>query len=198
MLNLALALTLVTLPNSAPTAKGTAVSFPWLFANGNVTSRTMTNQVADEVLTKAGYSALSQESAAATWKSAGLAEPNPGVWPSAAALRKFGKAAKVDKILYGKVSWRTRSIWVNTGPKTISTASVTAYVFDVARGRNVYSRTKVQARSDEKANVLKVVEAILTTPLVSTTGDDSTTQQQRAVQLGLALAYRDWVRSSLR
>ena len=198
MLNLALALTLVTLPNSAPIAKGTAVSFPWLFANGNVTSRTMTNQVADEVLTKAGYSALSQESAAATWKSAGLAEPNPGVWPSAAALRKFGKAAKVDKILYGKVSWRTRSIWVNTGPKTISTASVTAYVFDVARGRNVYSRTKVQARSDEKANVLKVVEAILTTPLVSTTGDDSTTQQQRAVQLGLALAYRDWVRSSLR
>jgi hypothetical protein len=198
MLNLALALTLVTLPNSAPIAKGTAVSFPWLFANGNVTSRTMTNQVADEVLTKAGYSALSQESAAANWKSAGLAEPNPGVWPSAAALRKFGKAAKVDKILYGKVSWRTRSIWVNTGPKTISTASVTAYVFDVARGRNVYSRTKVQARSDEKANVLKVVEAILTTPLVSTTGDDSTTQQQRAVQLGLALAYRDWVRSSLR
>ena len=198
MLNLALALTLVTLPNSAPIAKGTADSFPWLFANGNVTSRTMTNQVADEVLTKAGYSALSQESAAATWKSAGLAEPNPGVWPSAAALRKFGKAAKVDKILYGKVSWRTRSIWVNTGPKTISTASVTAYVFDVARGRNVYSRTKVQARSDEKANVLKVVEAILTTPLVSTTGDDSTTQQQRAVQLGLALAYRDWVRSSLR
>lgn len=198
MLNLALALTLVTLPNSAPTTKGTAVSFPWLFANGNVTSRTMTNQVADEVLTKAGYSALSQESAAATWKSAGLAAPNPGVWPSAAALRKFGKAAKVDKILYGKVSWRTRSIWVNTGPKTISTASVTAYVFDVARGRNVYSRTKVQARSDEKANVLKVVEAILTTPLVSTTGDDSTTQQQRAVQLGLALSYRDWVRSSLR
>ena len=198
MLNLAIALTLVTLPNSAPVAKGTAVSFPWLFANGNVTSRTMTNTVADEVLTRAGYSALSQESAAATWKSAGLAEPNPGVWPTAASLKKFGKAAKVDKVLYGKISWRTRSIWVNAGPKTISTASVTAYVFDVAMGRNVYSRTKVQARSDEKPSVNKVVEAILSTPLVSTTGDDSTSQEQRAVQLGLALAYRDWVRTSLR
>lgn len=198
MLNLALALTLVTLPNSAPVAKGTAVSFPWLFANGNVTSRTMTNQVADEVLTKAGFSALSQESAAATWKSAGLAEPNPGVWPSASALQKFGQAAKVDKILYGKVSWRTRSVWVNTGPKTISTASVTAYVFDVARGRNVYSRTKVQARSDEKPSVNRVAEAILSSPLINSKGDDSTSREQRAVQLGLALAYRDWVRSSLR
>ena len=198
MLNLAIALTLVTLPNHAPLAKGTAVSYPWLFANGNVTSRTMTNQVADEVLTRAGYSALSQESAMSTWKSAGLSEPNPGVWPTSTELRKFGKAAKVSKVLYGKISWRTRSVWVNAGPKTISTASVTAYVFDVASGRNVYSRTKVQARSDEKANVNKVVESILTTPLVSTKGDDSTSQEQRAVQLGLALAYRDWVRASTR
>lgn len=198
MLTLALTLTLVTLPNPAVVAKGTAVSYPWLFANGNVTSRTMTNTVADEVLTQAGYSALSQESAVSTWKSAGLLEPNPGIWPTAAALQKFGKAAKVDKVLYGKISWRTRSVWVNAGPKTISTASVTAYVFDVSKGRNVYSRTRVQARSDEKPSVNKVVEAILTSPLVSTTGDDSTSQEQRAVQLGLALAYRDWVRTSLR
>jgi hypothetical protein len=106
-----------------------------------------------------------------------LAEPNPGVWPSASALQKFGRAAKVDKILYGKVSWRTRSVWVNTGQKTISTASVTAYVFDVARGRNVYSRTKVQARSDEKPSVNRVAEAILSSPLITSKGDDSTSRE---------------------
>ena len=198
MLNLAIALTLVTLPNHAPVAKGTAVSYPWLFANGNVTSRTMTNQVADEVLTRAGYSALSQESAAATWTSAGLAEPNPGIWPTASSLQKFGRAAKVDRILYGKVSWHTRSIWVNTGPKTISTATVTAYVFDVSKGRVVFSRSKVQARSDEKPSVNKVAEAILSSPLMTSKGDDSTSREQRSVQLGLALAYRDWVRTSTR
>jgi|LauGreDrversion4_2_1035121.scaffolds.fasta_scaffold74205_2 hypothetical protein len=198
MLNLAIALTLVTIPNHAVNAKGTAASFPWLFANGNVTSRTMTTQVSDEVLTRAGYSALSQESALSTWRASRLPEPNPGVWPSASSLKAFGIAAKVDRVLYGKIVWHTRSIWVNTGPKTISTATVTAFVFDVSKGRNVYSRTKMQARSDEKPKVNQVVEAILYTPLVSTKGDDSTSQEQRAVQLGLALAYRDWVRSSLR
>lgn len=198
MLNLALALTLVTLPNHAPLAKGTAASFPWLFANGNVTSRTLTSEASDEILTRAGYSALSQDSAAATWKQAGLPAPDPGVWPSSTSLRAFGKAAKVDCVLYGKVVWRTRSIWVNTGPKTISTATVTAYVYDVSKGRVVYSRSKVKARSDEKPNVNKIAEAILYSPLMTSKGDDSTSREQRAVQLALAIAYQDWVRSSTR
>ncbi|MEI7578300.1 MAG: hypothetical protein WCK51_15535 [Armatimonadota bacterium] len=198
MLNLALALTLVTLPNHAPLAKGTAASFPWLFANGNVTSRTMTSEASDEILTRAGYSALSQESATATWKQAGLPAPDPGVWPTSNSLRTFGRAAKVDCVLYGKVSWRTRSIWVNTGPKTISTATVTAYVYDVSKGRVVYTRSKVQARSDEKPSVNKIAEAILSSPLMTSKGDDSTSREQRAVQLALAIAYRDWVRTSTR
>lgn len=182
---------------SQATMKGTAVSYPWTFANGNVTSRTMAATVSDEIAQKAGYSCVSMDNAMSAWKEQGLRAPSPGSWPTSSSLVSFGKATKADRILYGKVSWHTRSIWVNAGPKTISTATVTAYVFDVAKGRVVYKRSKVTGRSDERSNTLKVAAAVLLTPIVTAvSGGPATPREQRAVQIAMALAYKDWVAMS--
>jgi hypothetical protein len=93
------------------------------------------------------------------------------------------------------VAWHTRSIWVNAGPKTISTATVSVYVFDVASGKVVYKKTGVAGRSDERSQVLKLALDVLVSPLVTVvSGGPATPQEQRAVQIALGAAYHDWVK----
>ena len=120
-----------------------------------------------------------------------------GHMPSKSTLEAFGKANHASVVLYGAASWHTRSIWVDTGPKTISTATVDAYVFDVASDKVVYRSKRVQGRSDEKENAYKIVADILITPLVTVvSGGPATPREQRAVQIALSRAYHVWVKSS--
>lgn len=175
-------------------SKGTAVAYPWAFVKGTNTARTTALRTAEEVARKAGFATIPGDIAKSAWTSKGYAAPTPGSLPTASRLRAYGQALKAQRVVYGSVSWHTRSIWVNLGPKTISTATVSVYVFDVNAGKVVYKRTNVQGRSDEKSNGLKVAGAILISPLVTAvSGGPATPQEQRAVQIALALAYKDWV-----
>jgi hypothetical protein len=82
------------------------------------------------------------------------------------------------------------------GPKTISTATVNAYVFDVASNKIVYRKQGVTGRSDERESIYKVAADVLVTPLVSAvSGGPATPREQRAVQIALGTAYRPWVRT---
>lgn len=110
-------------------------------------------------------------------------------------LKKFGKATGADVVLYGSIKWHTRSIWVNAGPKTISTATVTVYAYDVKSGKVTYKRSGLEGRSDEKTDGLKVAGAILISPLVTAvSGGPATPQEQRAAQIALARAYEAWAK----
>lgn len=186
----------IAVPTMAQTnTKGTAVAYPWVFKKGNVTSRTMAITTAEEIARNAGYSSIPTDIAADAWASHNFPEPTYGRLPSNATLKAFGKALKVSKVVYGSVAWHTRSIWVNAGPKTISTATVSVYVFDVASGKVVYSKKGVQGRSDERSQLVKLALDVVLSPLVTVvSGGPATPQEQRAVQIALALAYRPWVK----
>lgn len=143
----------------------------------------------------AGYSSIPGDVAEAAWTSHNFPAPSFGHMPTNSALRTFGKDLHASKVLFGSVSWHTRSIWVNAGPKTISTATVNVFVFDVASGKVVYKKSGVVGRSDEKSVIYKLALDVLLSPLVTAvSGGPATPQEQRAVQIALGLAYRNWVR----
>lgn len=171
-----------------------AVAYPWVFQKGNRTARTRAVSTAEEIARKADYASIPNDVAMATWSRLKLPTPSYGNLPSRATLSKFAKALHATKVVYGSVSWHTRSIWVNAGPKTISTATVSAYVYDLASNSVTYSRTGIKGRSDEKSNGYKIAAAILITPLVTAvSGGPATPQEQRAVQIALGNAYSPWV-----
>ena len=177
------------------TNKGVAVALPWVYSKGNDTARTLAVTSVEEIARKAQYSSIPGDVAQAAWEASKLPTPSYGHLPTRASLKAFGKAVKASKVLYGSISWHTRSIWVNLGPKTISTATIDAYVFDVASGKVVYQAKGVKGRSDEKSNGYKIAADILITPLVTAvSGGPATPQEQRAVQIGLALAYQAWTK----
>jgi hypothetical protein len=175
-----------------------AVAYPWAFEKGNKTSRTMAVTTAEEILRKAGYSSIPGDVARSAWVSNKLPEPSYGRLPSRASLKAFGSYLHASKVIYGSISWHTRSIWVNAGPKTISTATADVYVYDVQSGKVVYTKKNVEGRSDEKSNGYKIAADILVTPLVTAvSGGPATPQEQRAVQIALGLAYHSWVRPAV-
>ena len=191
----AVALPAITQTQPAPTE--TVVAFPWVFKGGNETSQGTALKTVDEIVTKAKYEQVSTADAEAAWASNDLEEPKFGKIPTVTALTTFGKAVHASKVVYGSVSWHTRSIWVTAGPKTISTATVDAYILDVNTGKLVYKKTGVTGRSDEKENKYKLAADVLLTPLVSAvSGGPATPREQRAVQIALGLAFHNWVRQA--
>jgi hypothetical protein len=175
-------------------SKGIAVSYPWSFSKGTETARITAQEASMEIGQRADYAMIPADVAAAAWKAGKYRTPIVGRLPSRTTLQALGKRLKAKRVMYGEISWHTRSIWVNAGPKTISTATVNVYVLDTNSGRIVFKRTNVKARSDEKTNGYKVAAAILFTPLVTAvSGGPVTPREQRAVQIALANAYSNWV-----
>lgn len=175
-------------------AKGMAVAYPWAFSKGTKTARTTAIKTVEELIRRANYASVPGTTAASAWSATGYQMPVAGRMPTRAALKAYGAKTRANQILYGSVTWRTRSIWVNLGPKTISTATVNAYVYDVRQNKVVFRNRNVTGRSDEKSNGYKVAAAVLLTPVVTAvSGGPATPQEQRAVQIALGLAFRAWV-----
>lgn len=175
------------------TSKGMAVAYPWAFDGGTDTARQTAIKSAEEVAQKAGYATVPTDVARARWRR-NHSDPAFRSLPNRTSLRAFGRAVKADKVIYGNVSWHTRSIWVNLGPKTISTAHVNVYVLDVKTGNVEFSRADVEGRSDEESDNAKIAAAVLVTPLVTAvSGGPATPQEERAVRVAFGIAYHDWV-----
>ena len=172
-----------------------AVAYPWAFQNGTKTARQTAMATAEELGRKAGFELVPKGVARAVWGSNHYPTRSFGHMPTRATLAAFGNAVHASKVVYGSVSWNTRSIWVTMGPKTISTATVDVYVFDVASKKVVYRKEGITGRSDERESIYKVAADVLLTPLVSAvTGGPATPREQRAVQIALGTAYHQWVR----
>jgi hypothetical protein len=174
---------------------GTAVACPWTFQNGDPTSQTTAISSVEEIMQKAGYSTIPGQVARTAWNANGRPQSRFRNMPTSATLEAYGKAVHADRIYYGSVSWHTRSIWVDLGPKTVSTATVDVYVFDVAADKVVYRSRGIEGRSDETENAYKVAADILITPLVTVvSGGPATPREQRAVQIALGRAYHSWIK----
>jgi hypothetical protein len=178
---------------------GTAVACPWIFEEGTDTARSSAMTTVEEILQKAGFKVVPRDIAVAAWDKGDYDVSTFSTMPSRADLRTFGRNVAASTLAYGTVEWHTRSIWVNAGPKTISTCTVSVAIMDVSSGRVTYKRSGVAGRSDERSNVWKLAADVLMTPLVTAvSGGPATPQEQRASQIALGLAYRPWVLSQRR
>ncbi len=174
---------------------GTIVAYPWAIDKSTDTAKTAVYRIASEIAKKGGYEVVPGDTASSEWRRADRRLPTIGHPSSRETLMAYGQAINANYVLCGSVSWHTRSIWVNLGPKTISTATVSVYVMDVATGTNVYEKLDVQGRSDEKDGALKIAGDILVTPLVSAvSGGPAAPREERAVQIAMSRALLDWVR----
>lgn len=178
-------------PAQSQKSKGTAVCYPWSYAKGTDTAQTTSQATVEHLARREGYSSVPLDVAKTAWDNLRQNNPRVGSIPSTAALKAFGKKVGADLVLYGSIKWHTRSIWVNIGPKTISTATVNVYVFNVKAGKVVYRKTGVQGRSDAKLDEKKFGE-VVGNPV---SGGPKTPQEQRAAQVALATAYRGWMKN---
>ncbi len=174
--------------------KGLAVIYPIAMENGTETAKKTAFDTVGEIAAKNGYSVASKDVAQKAWAELNTKEPSAFRVPSEESLRDFAGKMGADIVIYGRIKWHTRSVWVGLGPKTLSTATTDMYVYDVSQGKTVYKRLDATGRSDEKENMYKIAADILVTPIVTAvSGGPGTPREQRAVQIALARALHDWI-----
>ncbi len=180
--------------HQAAPSRGTIVAYPNVFdGTGTNTSRSKTIDSVEEIFKKGGFTLSSDSAATAAWKKLKYRTPTMMSPPTQAQLVKFGKALKVKYVASTKLNFHTRSIWVNLGPKTISTCTAHVTIVDTATNKIVYDREGT-GRSDEKSDVLKIAGALLISPLVTAvSGGPKTPQETRAGQIAVAVALNDFI-----
>jgi hypothetical protein len=189
--------TALPMAKAQETSKGAAVIYPVIYSrnSGTETSRMTGLNSVREVLQKAGYTLISSTVAAHTWRRMGIPMPMTDRPASLSDLIRFGKEVKARYVVSPVFDFNSRSIWVDLGPKTVSTAMVDIRITDVDQGQIVYTRDDVTGRSDEKFDLL-LAGADLITPLFTVvSGGPKTPHEQRAVQIAVSKALRGWVKT---
>jgi hypothetical protein len=177
--------------------RGTVVVYPVIFNHnsGDTTSRKTAVRSVEESLQKGGFTLVSGMLAANTWRRLGLPMATADDPARRTDLVRLGTELKARFVVSAVVLFHTRSIWVDLGPRTVSSATVDIVITDVNDDKTVYSRQDVTGRSDEKFDLAKAGADLLVTPLVTmVSGGPKTPHEQRAVQIAVAKAMRDWVR----
>lgn len=175
-------------------SRGKVAFYPVMFDDsGTPTSRDNTRKAGLEALRKGGYTLLADDAAARAWRSSRLPAASYRRPPTVQQMVRFGRAAKVDFVISTQVHFHTRSIWVNLGPKTISTADVYVTIVNAKTGQLDY-QGEYEGRSDERTEALKAVGAVLISPLVTAvSGGPKTPQETRAGQIAMARALSRFV-----
>lgn len=195
---LSVSLALVVLSTSSALAqapsRGSVAVFPVVFDDsGTTTSRAKAKEAMAEIFRKGGFKVLDDAAASKAWRSRGFRVPTSLRPPTTAQLASFGRTAGVKYVSTAIVTFHTRSIWVNLGPKTISNSTVAVTIVESSTGKVVYERDG-EGRSDEKTDNLKVVGALLISPLVTAvSGGPKTPQETRAAQIASTRALQNFV-----
>ncbi len=167
---------------------------PWEFDDGNVTSRTMVVDTVRRIAEHQGLVSVSPDVVQQATDSTGQGFGARRGRPDLARLAGFAAATHADVVIFGRASWHTRSIWVGTGPKTISTATINLFVYNAILGKVTYSKRNSEGRSDEKESTLKDVADVLLTPIITVmSGGPATPREQRAAQIAIGRAMRPWI-----
>lgn len=181
---------------SQESSKGSVVVYPVVYSrdSGSKGSRETAVQAVGEALQKAGYTLISDTVAANTWERMRIPLPSTDRPSRLAELVRFGKEMRARYVVAPVFDFNSRSIWVDLGPKTISTATVSVVITDVKNEKVAYTKSKVSARSDEKFDPVKAGADILLSPLVTVvSGGPKTPHEQRAVQIAVVKALKEWL-----
>ena len=177
--------------------RGTAVVYPVVFSrnSGAHGSRVVAVRSVNEMLERGGFTLISHWRAAGAWSGLGFAYPTSAMPASRYELMRLGRAVGATYVVAPAFNFHSRSIWVDLGPKTVSTAIMNVVIVNAHTGRVVYVRKNVWGRSDEKFNAWKAGADLLFTPLVTVvSGGPKTPHEERAVQIAVIRAMQGWVR----
>jgi hypothetical protein len=175
-------------------SRGSVVVFPVIYdKSGTDTSRAKAKEAMNEIFKKGGFKVVEETGAAKTWSTKKFSTPTITRPPSKENLVSLGKSLGVKYVCSASVTFHTRSIWVNLGPKTISTCHITLTIVDSQTGKIVHE-ADAEGRSDEKSDNLKIAGAILISPLVTAvSGGPKTPQESRAAQIASARALEKFI-----
>src|ERR1700722_16493521 len=106
--------------------RGSVVVYPVVFArnSGDETSRKTGFRSIEETLQKAGYTLISDTVAANPWRRMGLPMPTADNPARKSDLVKLGAELKARYVVSPVIDFHSRSIWVDLGPRTVSSATV--------------------------------------------------------------------------
>lgn len=175
-------------------SRGSVAVFPVVYdQTGTDTSRAKAADALAEIFTKGGFKLVKPSDPLGIWKSKGYRVPTMARPASLEQLVGFGRSAGVRYVCTASVTFHTRSIWVNLGPKTISNCHMNVTIVDT-RSASVAYEAEGDGRSDEKSDKLKVAAALLVTPLVTAvSGGPKTPQESRAAQIAAAHALEKFI-----
>jgi len=175
-------------------SRGTAVVYPTVFDQyGTPTSRKAAEAALKEVISKSGFKLVDSSVAANAWRSSGMRVPTSARPPLTNELVKVGRMVGARYVVTAHVTFHTRSIWVNLGPKTISDCNIVTTIIDSKSGKVVHE-ADVSGRSDEKSEALKVLGTLLVTPLITVSGGPKTPQETRAARIAAARSLEGFVK----
>ncbi len=175
-------------------SRGSIAVYPVVFdKSGTETSRAKAKEAMSEIFRKGGFKLLSDSKAATAWRGTGFRTPTISRPPTTRQLSQFGRAAGVRYVCTSQVTFHTRSIWVNLGPKTISNCAISVTIVDTRSGKIAYEGNG-EGRSDEKSDGLKVAGAILISPFVTAiSGGPKTPRESRAAQIASSRALEQFI-----
>ncbi len=159
--------------------RGTIAICPSDFDHGTKSGRTAAMRTMQNMLQHAGFTVILPADM-----------DNPGHVPT--DIRAYGQAHNAAYVLKSDIAFHSRSIWVDLGPRTNSTANVDVTIYDTADGHVVFTN-KATARSDEKFDVVKAGADVVFTPLVTVvSGGPKAPHEQRAAQIAVYRALHNW------
>ena len=190
-----MALAMMPMAGAQPN-RGTAVVYPIVFSrnSGAHGSRIVAVRSVDEAMQRGGFTLISRTRAASAWRRLGMPYPTSVHPATLSELVRLGRSVGAKYVVAPDFNFHSRSIWVDLGPKTISTAIINIVIANASTGRIVYVRKNVSGRSDEKFNAWKAGADVIFTPLVTAvSGGPKTPHEERAVQIAVIRAMQGWV-----
>lgn len=188
------ACSLVACGSAQSESRGRVAVYPVVCDNtGTDTSQAKAREAVTEVFRKDGFEVVDSRTSDSQWKSKKLATPTLTRPPQTKDLGTFGRAVKADYVCTVSVTFHTRSIWVNLGPKRISRCHMTVTIVNPDTGKIVYE-AEGDGGSDKKSDKLKVAGALLVSPLVTAVSrGPKTPQESRAAQIAASVTFKKFV-----
>jgi hypothetical protein len=177
-------------------SKGTVAICPIIFdKSGTSGSRQSAEMAIRQDLQTMGYTLISDTVAASNWNRLGLSVPADAYPAHVEDLVRFGNTVHADYVVSAKFHFHSRSIWVDIGPKTVSTVTVDMVVIDVSQNKLVYSKLGASGRSDARGKMIDLAPLATLSPPIQTmvSGGPKTPHEQRAAEIAVASALHDWL-----
>lgn len=113
--------------------------------------------------------------------------------PPAEQLVELGKKLGVDYVIFSRLKWHVRSVWVFLGPKTKAEAVVDLWIVDVANSEFALKADGIKGNDTEKEPLWKTGVTLFVAPISIVSGGPETPRMERSGRTALDKALEPWI-----